>query len=106
MTIAVSSPHPSPCDTFMSIPAVFISIAIPSCVMSVAGLLLIGTSNGIVVTACTLLMVASMLGLRGFRQFLKTPASVPWEYGACGVILVMCSSIERSFRRMWKHAAP
>lgn len=100
----------------MSIPAVFISIAILSCVMSVAvlgslfkaevpgirlwcvasgmlavvaGLLLIGTSNGIVVTASTLLMVASMLGLRGFRQFLKTRASVPWEFGVCGVIFVM-----------------
>lgn len=100
----------------MSIPAVFISIAILSCVMSVAvlgslfqahvpgvrlwcvasgllvitsALLLSGTSDMIVVTASSLLVVASLLGLRGFRQFLDQRTSFAWEYAATGVILCM-----------------
>lgn len=108
--------NPKLCHAFMSIPAVFISIAILSCVMSVAvlgslfqaqvpgvrlwcvasgllavtsALLLSGTSDIVVVTASSLLVVASLLGLRGFRQFLNQRASVVWEYVALGVILVM-----------------
>ncbi|VVE54292.1 diguanylate cyclase [Pandoraea pneumonica] len=100
----------------MSISAVFISIAILSCVMSVAilgslfrtgvpgirlwgiasamlaitaGLLLFGPTNGIVVVASSLLVVASMLGLRGFRQFLHTRTSLPWEHAAVVAILVL-----------------
>ncbi|MGC7406903.1 GGDEF domain-containing protein [Pandoraea pneumonica] len=100
----------------MSISAVFISIAILSCVMSVAilgslfrtgvpgirlwgiasamlaitaGLLLFGPTNGIVVVASSLLVVASMLGLRGFRQFLHTRTSFQWEHAAVVAILVL-----------------
>ncbi|VVD77916.1 diguanylate cyclase [Pandoraea capi] len=100
----------------MSIPAVFISIAILSCVMSVAvlgslfqahvpgvrlwsvasgllaltsALLLIGTSDVIVATSSSLLMIASLLGVQGFRQFLSTRASYAWEYVALAVILAL-----------------
>lgn len=100
----------------MSIPAVFLSIAILSCVMGVAvlgslfkaevpgirlwcvasgllalvaALLLTSKSNAVVVVATGLLMVASMLGLRGFRQFLRARVAVPAEYVAFGVILGM-----------------
>ncbi|MCI3208000.1 MULTISPECIES: GGDEF domain-containing protein [Pandoraea] len=100
----------------MSIPAVFISIAILSCVMSVAvlgslfqahvpgvrlwsvasgllaltsALLLMGTSDVIVATSSSLLMIASLLGVQGFRQFLNTRASYAWEYVALAVILAL-----------------
>ncbi|VVD69306.1 diguanylate cyclase [Pandoraea fibrosis] len=100
----------------MAITAVFISIAVLSCVMSVAvlgslfqakvpgvrlwcvasgllavisALLLTGTSNIVVVTASSLLVIASLLGLHGFRQFLNRRTSFAWEYGAIGVILFM-----------------
>jgi diguanylate cyclase (GGDEF)-like protein len=100
----------------MSIPAVFISIAILSCVMSVAvmgslfqakvpgvrlwclasallavvaALVLYGGSDIIVVTASGLLVIASLLGLHGFRQFLNRPPSQAWEYVGVAVILFM-----------------
>lgn len=100
----------------MSNPAVFISIAILSCVMSVAvlgslfqaqvpgvrlwcvasgllavtsALLLYGRSDIVVVTASSLLVIASLLGLRGFRQFLNRRSSFAWEYGVVGAMLIM-----------------
>lgn len=100
----------------MSIPAVFISIAILSCVMSVAvlgslfqaqvpgvrlwcvasgllavisALLLYGRSDMIVVSASSLLVIASLLGLHGFRQFLDIRPSYAWEYVGIGAILFM-----------------
>ncbi|MFJ2991308.1 GGDEF domain-containing protein [Pandoraea sp. NPDC087047] len=100
----------------MSIPAVFISIAILSCVMSVAvlgslfqahvpgvrlwsvasgllaltsALLLTGTSDIVVATSSSLLLVASLLGVQGFRQFLNTRASYAWEYAATAFILAL-----------------
>ncbi|VVD60197.1 GGDEF domain-containing protein [Pandoraea anhela] len=100
----------------MSIPAVFISIAILSCVMSVAvlgslfraqvpgvrlwcvasgllavtsALLLTGASDIVVATSSSLLMIASLLGVQGFRQFLDTRASYAWEYVAILAILVL-----------------
>lgn len=98
----------------MSIPAVFISIAILSCVMSVAvlgslyqahvpgvrlwsvasgllavtsALLLSGTSDIVVATSSSLLMIASLLGVQGFRQFLNTRPDHAWEYVAIAAIL-------------------
>ncbi|MCE4059572.1 diguanylate cyclase [Pandoraea sputorum] len=98
----------------MSIPAVFISIAILSCVMSVAvlgslyqahvpgirlwsvasallavtsALLLSGTSDIVVATSSSLLMIASLLGVQGFRQFLNTRPDYAWEYVAIAAIL-------------------
>jgi len=98
----------------MSIPAVFISIAILSCVMSVAvlgslyqthvpgvrlwsvasgllavtsALLLSGTSDVVVATSSSLLMIASLLGVQGFRQFLNTRPDYAWEYVAIAAIL-------------------
>ncbi|VVE65008.1 diguanylate cyclase [Pandoraea anapnoica] len=98
----------------MSIPATFISIAILSCVMSVAvlgslyqahvpgvrlwsvasgllavtsALLLSGTSDIVVATSSSLLMIASLLGVQGFRQFLNTRTDYAWEYVAIAAIL-------------------
>jgi len=100
----------------MSISAVFISIAILSCLMSVAilgslfrtgvpgirlwgvasamlavtaGLLLAGPTDLIVVIASSLLVTASMLGLHGFRQFLHTRTTFAWEYVAVVAILIL-----------------
>jgi diguanylate cyclase (GGDEF)-like protein len=53
-----------------------------------ATLLLLGRSGIVVVGASVLLVVASLLGLQGFRQFFHLRPSVIWEYGALGVILV------------------
>lgn len=109
----------------MSIPAVFISIAILSCVMSVAvlgslfqahvpgirrwtvasgllavtsALLLTGTSDVVVATSSSLLMIASLLGVQGFRQFLNTRESYAWEYVAIAAIL--------SFLVYWTFVSP
>lgn len=100
----------------MPISAVFISIATLSCVMSVAilgslfganvpgvrlwsvasgmlavvaALVLAGTSDIVVAVASSLLVIASLLGLHGFRQFLDARSVSAWEYGALGVILFM-----------------
>ncbi|WP_150623148.1 GGDEF domain-containing protein [Pandoraea captiosa] len=100
----------------MSIPAVFISIAILSCVMSVAvlgslfqahvpgvrrwsaasgllavtsALLLTGNSDAVVATSSSLLVIASLLGVQGFRQFLNTRTSYVWEYVAIVGILAL-----------------
>ncbi|VVE44439.1 putative diguanylate cyclase YedQ [Pandoraea soli] len=100
----------------MPISAVFISIAVLSCVMSVAvlgslfgtkvpgvrlwclasallaivaALLLTGPSDIVVAVSSSGLLIASLIGLQGFRQFLNARASYAWEYVALGVILVM-----------------
>jgi diguanylate cyclase (GGDEF)-like protein len=55
----------------------------------VAALLLTGTSDVIVAVSSSLLVVASLIGLHGFRQFLNARSSYAWEYVVLGVILVM-----------------
>ncbi len=55
----------------------------------VAALVLAGTSDIVVAVASSLLVIASLLGLRGFRQFLDTRSASAWEYGGLGVILFM-----------------
>lgn len=99
----------------MPISTAFIGIAILSCVMSfavlgslfhaeipgirrwwvasgllavTATLLLLRRSDIVVVGASALLVVASLFGLQGFRQFFHLRPSVIWEYGALGAILV------------------
>ncbi|TAL94262.1 MAG: GGDEF domain-containing protein [Paraburkholderia sp.] len=53
-----------------------------------AALLLLPRSDSVVAGASTLLVVASLLGLQGFRKFFHRRPSVIWEYGAVGAILV------------------
>lgn len=55
----------------------------------VAALLLTGTSDIVVAVSSSGLLIASLIGLHGFRQFLNARASYAWEYVALGVILVM-----------------
>ncbi len=99
----------------MSTPAAFIGIAILSCLMSfailgsllhaqipgvrhwcvangliavTASLILSGRSDIVVLGASALLVVASLIALRGFRQFFCLRPSFILEYGAVGAILI------------------
>jgi diguanylate cyclase (GGDEF)-like protein len=99
----------------MSIPTALIGIAILSCLMGVAvlgslfhaqipgirhwcvasgllavtaTLLLFRRLDLVVASASTLLVIASLLALQGFREFFRQRPSMTWEYGALGAILV------------------
>jgi diguanylate cyclase (GGDEF)-like protein len=99
----------------MSIPTALIGIAVLSCLMSfgvlgslfqaqipgirrwctasgllavTAALLLAGRSDIVVVGASALLVMGSLLGLQGFRQFFRRRPSFVWENSAVGAILV------------------